>query len=117
MEANARALGVDLGETDILVLSHGHYDNTGGISRVLKHARKVAIPCHPGVLKPRFSIRDGKAKPIQIPQDSKSAIDRLPPHQLHWISQPVMLSMRIGLTGPIPRETSRGDGCYLRPML
>lgn len=32
--ANARALDTRLSETDILVLSHGHYDHTGGIARL-----------------------------------------------------------------------------------
>jgi hypothetical protein len=35
LESNARALGVDLGTSDTLVVSHGHYDHTGGIPQVL----------------------------------------------------------------------------------
>lgn len=30
---NAQRLGVDLTEIDVLILSHGHYDHTGGIKR------------------------------------------------------------------------------------
>lgn len=32
---NSRILGLDLGEIDAIVLSHGHYDHTGGLAQVL----------------------------------------------------------------------------------
>ena len=35
LESNARSLDVYISETDILVLSHGHYDHAGGIAQVL----------------------------------------------------------------------------------
>ena len=118
LESNARALGVDLGETDILVLSHGHYDHTGGIPQVLQHARKTNVYCHPGVVQPRYSIRNGTPKPIHIPQEPMSAIEKLPAQCLHWVAQALLLSKRIGITGPIPRETifeDTGGPFYLDP--
>ena len=119
VENNARALGIDLGKTDILVLSHGHYDHTGGIPQALKYARKINLYCHPGVVQPRYSIRDGVPKPIHMPQESLAAIDKLPAQSLHWVSQALLLSERIGITGPIPRETSyedTGGPFYLDPQ-
>ena len=98
-----------MGQTDILVLSHGHYDHTGGVPKVLQHTRKVAVYCHPGVVQPRYSIRNGTRKPIQMPRESIAAFDRLPSQHLHWVQQPIWLSERIGLSGPIPRETSYED--------
>jgi len=118
LESNVRALGVDLGETDILVLSHGHYDHTGGISQVLQHAPKADVYCHSGVLQPRYTIRDGTPKPIHMPQESMSAIEKMPAQRLHWANQALFLSERIGVTGPIPRETSfedTGGAFYLDP--
>ena len=45
---NAKALGIDLAETDAIVLSHGHYDHTGGLAAVLNIAEKAKIYLHPG---------------------------------------------------------------------
>lgn len=118
LESNARILGVDLDKTDILTLSHGHYDHTGGIAQVLQRAQKANVYCHPGIVQPRYAIRDGTPKSIQLPRMPMAAIDRLSSQHLHWVQQPMLLSERIGVTGPIPRETSfenTGGPFYLDP--
>jgi len=105
LEHNAGVLGVDLAETDALVLSHGHYDHTGGIPSVLRRARNVEIYCHPGIVLPRYGLGDGTARPIHMPRGAMEALDRVPLERLHWVQQPVLLSGGVGITGPIPRET------------
>jgi len=47
LSPNAEKLGIDLSRTDCLVLSHGHYDHTGGISRLLRIAPETDVCCHP----------------------------------------------------------------------
>jgi 7,8-dihydropterin-6-yl-methyl-4-(beta-D-ribofuranosyl)aminobenzene 5'-phosphate synthase len=106
---NARTLGVDLRQTDMLVLSHGHYDHTGGIPHVLHVAPNAHVYCHPGVVQPRYSLRNGSPKPAHMPSESMAALDRLPEKHLRWTSEAVMLSSTIGLTGPIPRQTTFED--------
>jgi 7,8-dihydropterin-6-yl-methyl-4-(beta-D-ribofuranosyl)aminobenzene 5'-phosphate synthase len=106
---NARTLGVDLRQTDMLVLSHGHYDHTGGIPHVLHVAPNAHVYCHPGVVQPRYSLRNGSPKPAHMPSDAMAALDRLPEKHLRWTSEAVMLSENIGLTGPIPRQTTFED--------
>jgi 7,8-dihydropterin-6-yl-methyl-4-(beta-D-ribofuranosyl)aminobenzene 5'-phosphate synthase len=115
---NARGLGVDLSKTDVLVLSHGHYDHTGGIPQILKLARQVHVYCHAKVVQSRYSVRNGTPKAIQMPRESMAAMDKLSERQVHWVSQPVWLSEKIGLTGPIPRQTGyedTGGPFYLDP--
>lgn len=109
LPANARALGIDLGQTDRLVLSHGHYDHTGGISHVLGKSLHAHVYCHPGVVQPRYSRRNGTPKAIQMPSPAMTALDHVSDKKMHWTSEALQLSEIIGLTGPIPRETSYED--------
>jgi 7,8-dihydropterin-6-yl-methyl-4-(beta-D-ribofuranosyl)aminobenzene 5'-phosphate synthase len=106
---NAGKLEIGLEQTDILVLSHGHYDHSGGIPLVLKAARQAKVYCHPGVVQPRYSTRNGTAKEIHMPRESMAAIDKLPAEKLNWMSRARLVARGIGLTGPIPRETDYED--------
>jgi 7,8-dihydropterin-6-yl-methyl-4-(beta-D-ribofuranosyl)aminobenzene 5'-phosphate synthase len=106
---NAGKLEIGLEQTDILVLSHGHYDHSGGIPLVLKAARQAKVYCHPGVVQPRYSTRNGMAKEIHMPRESMAAIDKLPAEKLNWMSRARLVARGIGLTGPIPRETDYED--------
>lgn len=118
LESNIPKLGIDIEAADILVLSHGHYDHTGGLPYVIAEAPNIELYCHPGVVQPRYAIRDGKARSIGIPHASAEALERFPPERLHWVPEPVMLTKTIGLTGPVPRVTpyeDTGGPFYLDP--
>jgi 7,8-dihydropterin-6-yl-methyl-4-(beta-D-ribofuranosyl)aminobenzene 5'-phosphate synthase len=53
---NADTLGIDLHSVDKIVLSHGHYDHTGGLSSVLRRMRKqVEIIAHPDVWQAKYA--------------------------------------------------------------
>lgn len=106
---NVPALGVDLAQTDVLVLSHGHYDHTGGVKYALDLAHHAQVYCHPAAFQARYAVREGKARSIGIPRSPKRVLRRLPTHRLHWVLGPTMLSGHIGLTGPIPRTTGFED--------
>ena len=65
---NARKLDVDLKKVDSIVLSHGHYDHTGGLLGVLKHiGKKVPVIAHPEALEPKFAARKKRLKKAGIP--------------------------------------------------
>ncbi len=109
LEKNAMILGIDLVKTDIIVLSHGHYDHTGGLSQVMRHSPGAHVYGHPAVVLPRYSISAGAARPVSMPQPSLAALQRLPETRRHWIQQSFPLGDGIGLSGPIPRETDFED--------
>ncbi len=104
LEGNADKLGIDLTTTDVLVLSHGHYDHTGGLPLVIGRAPEVEIYAHPAVTSPRYAIRAGVAKPIAMPTAARAALEARAAG-LHWITGSQELTSGVGVTGPIPRMT------------
>jgi 7,8-dihydropterin-6-yl-methyl-4-(beta-D-ribofuranosyl)aminobenzene 5'-phosphate synthase len=106
---NAQTLHVPLTTADALVLSHGHYDHTGGVARVLACAPQVPVYAHPSVTQPRFSMHAGVAKDLRMPASARRAIAGLSPAQFHAVTAPLMLADGLGLTGPIPRTTTFED--------
>jgi 7,8-dihydropterin-6-yl-methyl-4-(beta-D-ribofuranosyl)aminobenzene 5'-phosphate synthase len=54
---NVDAMGVNLEDVDVVVLSHGHYDHTGGLLDALKQMKKrVPVVGHPTVFEPKFAL-------------------------------------------------------------
>jgi 7,8-dihydropterin-6-yl-methyl-4-(beta-D-ribofuranosyl)aminobenzene 5'-phosphate synthase len=68
--SNAKSLGLkdELAHLDAIVLSHGHYDHTGGLAAVLASAGKpTPIHVRPGFFKPRLSLRAESPRAIGVP--------------------------------------------------
>ncbi|MEW6379542.1 MAG: MBL fold metallo-hydrolase [bacterium] len=107
---NARQLGIPLEKTDFMVVSHGHYDHTGGLAAALRVAISASLILHPNAVVPRYSIHPEKPpRPIGMPPAARSAILRVPDGRIIWATQPLTFTGQIGITGPIPRETSFED--------
>ncbi len=52
---NANILGFDISKVDYLVISHGHYDHTGGIRQFCEINKKATILLKENALAPKFS--------------------------------------------------------------
>jgi 7,8-dihydropterin-6-yl-methyl-4-(beta-D-ribofuranosyl)aminobenzene 5'-phosphate synthase len=73
--ANMERLGVNLSPLDAIVLSHGHYDHTGGLAAVLKRHSPGAIFLHPAALARKYARRQRQPYPsIGIPDDCREAL-------------------------------------------
>ena len=117
---NAEKLGIDLSMTNALVLSHGHYDHTGGVSRVLRTAHEAEVCCHPLAVVPRYGSDAGRPKPLGMQCESMWALDCLPSPRMHWIQEGRELFPNAGLTGYISRNTvyeDTGGAFFLDPEL
>jgi 7,8-dihydropterin-6-yl-methyl-4-(beta-D-ribofuranosyl)aminobenzene 5'-phosphate synthase len=55
---NARVLGKSLSGLSRLVLSHGHYDHTGGLPQVLRASRGLEVAAHPGIFDDHLATLD-----------------------------------------------------------
>ncbi|MHB8995530.1 MAG: MBL fold metallo-hydrolase [Armatimonadota bacterium] len=67
---NAAALGISLAPLDAVVLSHGHYDHTGGLAAVLEELGPTRVIAHPGIFDDTYSRgSDGAMRQIGIPED------------------------------------------------
>jgi 7,8-dihydropterin-6-yl-methyl-4-(beta-D-ribofuranosyl)aminobenzene 5'-phosphate synthase len=103
--SNAKALGISLDDLDAIILSHGHYDHTGEVAKLLELNPNCKLYLHPKALQSRFSIREGKVKDIAISSGNHQAILRHPDHLLHWISTPTKITAHLGISGTIPKQT------------
>ncbi|MGC9028727.1 MAG: MBL fold metallo-hydrolase [Desulfomonilaceae bacterium] len=63
---NAKALGISLAPLDFLVLSHGHYDHTGGLAAVVEKNPGLRIIAHPDAVQPHLARLDENAPPKSI---------------------------------------------------
>ena len=100
---NARALKVDLSKIDKVVLSHGHFDHTGGLREVLGQTEGMDIIAHPDALNPKFAVREDTEMSIGIPFDRKELEDM--GARFNLTKEPVWITENIVTTGEIPMIT------------
>ena len=106
---NARALGVPLENTRHIVLSHGHYDHTGGLVAAWEMAPLARLLLHPSAIQSKHvRDRDGSARSIGMPLPCIDAVNsRL--DRVVWTERPVEIAPGVFVTGPIPRNSLDED--------
>jgi len=116
---NAARLGIPLRETEIVVLSHGHYDHTGGLTTVLDAAPHVDVFLHPSALKDKYArTKSLPHRSIGIPDLDETALRRQV-GSLTWTRLPTEVIRGMHVTGEIPRRNDfedTGGPFYLNPI-
>ena len=100
---NARVLGIDLSQIDTVVLSHGHYDHTGGLQSVLESGADFKLCAHPDVFSRKVKKKNGRCKYIGIPLDKEFIADRGVSLELERTS--IEIAPGIITSGEIPLAT------------
>ena len=110
MLVNAERLNIDLKKADTLVLSHGHFDHTGQIPQFLELNDHARIYCCADLDRTRYSCKIGTApRSIGMPDASKKALSSISASRIHELGTPRYLTPRVGMTGPVPRESLLED--------
>lgn len=59
---NMQSLEIDPRSIEHLVLSHGHFDHTGGIQKLLLHSENIPVWAHPEIEIRHTSLKEGQAR-------------------------------------------------------
>jgi 7,8-dihydropterin-6-yl-methyl-4-(beta-D-ribofuranosyl)aminobenzene 5'-phosphate synthase len=119
---NAVCAGVALEDADMICLSHGHGDHTGGLVPVLKQIRhqrpereKVDIYCHPAALEEQYVKHTDqyfyRGIPYHLEELRRLGAD------FHTSEKPVWIHEDVVLSGEVPLRTDfekPSDICYLK---
>jgi 7,8-dihydropterin-6-yl-methyl-4-(beta-D-ribofuranosyl)aminobenzene 5'-phosphate synthase len=98
---NAQLLGVDLSAVDRIVLSHGHYDHTGGLLEVLRIAGQKEVIAHPDIWGRKYGrMEGGPERYVGIPFIREGL--EVMGASFHLSTKPVKLSDHMMTTGEIP---------------
>lgn len=110
---NLAIMDLTLANLDAIILSHSHYDHTGGLREALDHARNVRLIAHPAVFKERFS-RDGeKTRSIGMPF-SRTWLANVA--QLELVAEPIEILPGVWTTGEF-HDRSEPEGRSARHVI
>ena len=107
---NAKFLGVNLAKTEAIVLSHGHYDHTGGLAAVLNIAPRAILCVHPAALRPKFARKGTETRAIGMSDSTREVVRaHAQDERVVWTEEPAKVMPGLFVTGRIPRNTDFED--------
>jgi 7,8-dihydropterin-6-yl-methyl-4-(beta-D-ribofuranosyl)aminobenzene 5'-phosphate synthase len=109
---NMEQLGVNIGEIEAIVLSHGHMDHTGTLYGILdKISRTIPLVLHPGIFQhPRYTRRPDGVKSIWPRTVVKSDLEGKNVDIIESKTPVCLADDMIMVTGEVERTTSFEKG-------
>ena len=102
---NAQLMGIDFSSIDKIILSHGHFDHTGGLSDILKRrAQNVDVIGHPDIWTLKYSCNKEYGDRYIGMQHSRAHLEGSGA-QFKLSKEPVWLTDNIVTSGEVPMIT------------
>lgn len=95
---NLKVLRLSFQDIDMLVLSHAHYDHTGGLEAILLSNTKLTLFAHPDIFRPLYSLRQGEYQSIGLAYNQSSLSQRI---KLNLSDAPTEIVPDLWTTGEI----------------
>ncbi len=108
---NMAQLNVDPGTIEAVVLSHGHMDHTGGLTRLLERlGRSVSVVAHPDVFRKRCLIRPGVGRANFPVTAERTDLQERNARLVKAVAPVYLAEDMILVSGEIPRTTGFETG-------
>lgn len=105
---NAQKMGIDLSKINKIVLSHGHFDHTGGLDKVINLVGNVEIYCHPNIFDRKYAKEREKSRYIGIPFNRENL--ELKGARFDLNKKSVQITKNVRTTGEIEKRTEFETG-------
>jgi len=106
---NAHIMGIPLEQAESVVLSHGHYDHTGGLKTVLQLSHSPKVYAHQTAFQPKFACNEyGQSRAIGMSSMNDKSVRKLA-SKIIFTAKPIQIVDRLFVTGEIPRVTDFED--------
>jgi 7,8-dihydropterin-6-yl-methyl-4-(beta-D-ribofuranosyl)aminobenzene 5'-phosphate synthase len=100
---NARILDIDLSGIDMVVLSHGHYDHTGGLIHVVEKNLGVQVVAHPSAFETHQALKKGEPEPHEVGIPYPRAVAEAAGAGFHLTTEFEEILDGVYFTGWVPR--------------
>ena len=110
---NAAAMGVAPSSIDAVILSHGHYDHTGGLGALAAERDRLVVYAHPSAFLRRWVQRPGRPlRDISCPHPMAKLFGS--GVELHAVKAPEKLTHWLVLSGPVGGPPCGGGNFVVR---